>query len=80
MSFYLEPDSYSRNMIKVDLHSPNNVTNSDVEKATGIDTFELAKRTDVVTLKSKADRTNINKPKAVQTDLSQLSNVVKNDV
>ena len=48
---------------------------SDLKKATGIDTSKFAKWADVPTLKSK-----VNKLGSLPTDLSKLSNVVKNEV
>ena len=44
MSFYAEPDSYSKNKIKIESHFPNYATKSEVKKAAGVDTLEFAKK------------------------------------
>ena len=44
MSFYPEPDSYSRNKTKVDLDLFNYGTKSDVENVADVDTSGFAKK------------------------------------
>ena len=47
---------------------------------TSIYTSKSAKKIDLVRLKSQVDKMHVNKLQTVPTDLSKLSNVVKNDV
>ena len=61
------------NNVKVD--SPNYATKIDLKKATGIDTSNLALKSNLAKLKAEVD-----KLKTVPIDLSKLSNVVNNDV
>ena len=64
--------------VKVDL--PNYATKTDLKNATGVDTSNLAAKSDLASLKAKIDKTDINKLKTVPIDLSKLSNVVNNNV
>ena len=80
MSYYPEPDSYSRNQIKVELDLSNYATKSDLKETTGVDIAKFAEKADLTSLKSDVDELDINKVKTVPTDLSQLSDVVKNEV
>ena len=46
MSYYSEPNSYSKNKIKFGLElTSNHATKSDLKEATGINPTELAKKT-----------------------------------
>ena len=47
---------------------------------TSIYTSKSAKKIDLARLKSQVDKMHVNKLQTVPTDLSKLSNVVKNDV
>ena len=73
MSQYF-PKSYK----PVDLS--NYATKADLKNATGIDTSKLAAKSDLVSLKTEVDKTDVEKIKTVPADLSKLSNVVNNDV
>ena len=53
---------------------------TNLKGATGVDTSNLAVKSDLVSLKSKVDRTDIDKLKTVTADLSKLNNVVDNGV
>ena len=64
--------------IKVDLF--NYTTKADLKNATGIDTFKLAAKCDLASLKTLVDKIDIEKLKTVPIDLSKLSKVVKNEV
>ena len=59
--------------VKVDLS--NYATKSDIKNISHVDTSSFALKTNLANLKSEID-----KLKPVPTDLSKLSNVVKNDV
>ena len=51
-----------------------------MKKATGVDTSNLAAKSDLVSLKAEVDEIDIDKLKTVPFDLFNLSNVVDNDV
>ena len=50
------------------------------KNATGIDTFKLAAKSDLTSLKAEVDKIDIDKLKTVPIDLSKLSNVAKNKI
>ena len=60
MSYFL-PYRNSKNKIEVELDLFNYATKSDLKNATGVDTSELAKKTDLVNLKSDIDKLDIDK-------------------
>ena len=63
--------------LKVDLS--NYATKTDLKNATGVDTSELAAKSDLASLKAEIDKIDVYKLKTVPIDLSKLSNVVNND-
>ena len=64
--------------VKVDL--PSYVTKADLKNETKADTFKLAAKSDLASLKAEIDETDVDKSKLVPVDLSKLSNVVNNVV
>ena len=64
--------------VKIDLS--NYATKADIKNITHTDTSEFALKTNLAYLKSEVNKLDIDKLKPVPTDLSKLSNVVKNDV
>ena len=64
--------------VKVDLS--NYVTKADIKNVTHIDTSSFALKTNLANLKSEVDKLDVDKVKPAPTDLSKLSDVVKNDV
>ena len=64
--------------VQVDLY--NYATKADLKNATKIDTFKLAVKTDLVSLKAEVDKLDIDKLMPVPAYLSKLSDVVKNVV
>ena len=64
--------------VKVDLS--NYATKADIKNISHVDTSSFALKTNLANLKSEVDKLDIDKLKPVSTDLSKLSNVVKNDV
>ena len=64
--------------VKVDLS--NYATKADFKNITHVGTSGFALKTNLANLKSKFDELDIDKLVPVPTDLSKLSNVVKNDV
>ena len=64
--------------VKVDLS--NYPTKADIQNILHADTSSFALKTDLDNLKTEVDKLDIDKLVPVPTDLSKLSNVVKNDV
>ena len=80
MSSQYFPPYGSTNNIKVELDLANYATKDDVKNITRVDVSSYATKTNLAALKSEVDKIDTDKLKAVPTDLSKLSNVVKNDV
>ena len=71
--------SYRENInVKVDLS--NYATKADIKNITHVDTTNFALKTNLANLKTEVDKLDMNKLVPLPTDLSKLSNVVKNDV
>ena len=71
--------SFGRNInVKVDLS--NYVTKTDLKNVTHVDTSSFALKTNLANLKTEVDKLDIDKLAPVPADLSELSDVVKNDV
>ena len=67
--------------VKVELDLSNYATKVDLKNATGVDTSDFAKKTDLANLKFDVDKLDINKLKNVPNNLSNLkSKVDKLDV
>ena len=64
--------------VKVDLS--NYATKDDIKNILHADTSSFALKTNLANLKSEVDKLDIDKLVPIPTDLSKLSNVVKNDV
>ena len=60
--------------VKVDL--PSYATKADLKNETKADTFKLAAKSDLASLKAEIDEIDVDKSKLVPVDLSKLSNVV----
>ena len=80
MSSQYFPPYESTNNVKVELDLANYATKDDVKNITHVDVSSYATKTNLAALKSEVDKIDTDKLKAVLTDLSKLSNVVKNDV
>ena len=80
MSQYSLPyRSFGRNInVKVDLS--NYATKADLKEATGIDTSSFALKSNLASLKTEVDISDINKLVPIPVNLSKLSDIVKNDV
>ena len=76
------PKSYERfdRNISVRLDLSNYTTKVDLTGTTGVDTSNLAAKSDLASLKAKVDKIDVGKLNIVPTDLSKISNVVNNDV
>ena len=64
--------------VKVDLS--NYATKTDLKNATGVDTFKLAAKSNLASLKAEIAKLDIDKLIPAPVDLSKLSDVAKNDV
>ena len=80
MSKFFPPYRSTSNDIKVELDLSNYATKDDVKNITHVDVSSYATKTNLAALKSKVDKIDTDKLKAVPADLTKLSNVVKNDV
>ena len=66
--------------INVTVDLSNYATKDDIKNITHVDTSNFALKTNLANLKSKVDTLDVDKLKPIPTDLSKLSDVVKNDV
>ena len=64
--------------VKVDLS--NYATKADIKNISHVDTSSFVLKTNLANLKTEVDKLDIDKLVPVLTDLSKLSNIVKNDV
>ena len=73
-------NSHFGNSIKVKIDLSNYATKADIKNISHVDTSRFALKTNLSNLKTEVDKLDIGKLKPAPTDLSKLSNVVKNDV
>ena len=66
--------------INVKVDRSNYATKADIKNISHVDTSSFALKTNLANLKSEVDKLDIEKLKPFPTDLSKLSNVVKDDV
>ena len=66
--------------VKVELDLSSYAKKAELKKSTVVDTFKLAGKSDLASLKAEVDKIDVDKLKTVPVDLSKLSNVVKNEV
>ena len=66
--------------INVTVDLTNYATKDDIKNITHINTSSFASKTNLANLKSEVDKLDVDKLKPIPTDLSKLSDVVKNDV
>ena len=66
--------------IKVKVDFSNYATKADLKNVTHVDTSSFVLKTNLANLKTEVDKLDTNKLKAVPVHLSQLSDVVKNEV
>ena len=78
--FYPKPYKAFRGGIKVKVDLSNYSTKTDFRNVTHVDTSSFALKTNLAKLKTEVDKLDIHKLVRVPSDLSKLSNVVKNDV
>ena len=77
--YFPKPQSHEEN-IKVKIDLSNYDTNEDIKNITHVDTSSFALKASLSNLKTEVDKLDINKLVPVPSNLSKLSNVVKNDV
>ena len=80
MSEYFPKPQSNKENIKVKIDLSNYATKEDIKNITHVDTSSFALKTNLSNLKTEGDKLVIDKLVPVPTDLSKLSNVVKNDV
>ena len=66
--------------INVEVNVLNYATKADIKNISHVDTSGFALKTNLANLKNEVDKLDIDKLVPNPTDLSKLSNVVKNDV
>ena len=77
--YFPKPYSHEEN-IKVKIDLSDYATKEFIKNITHVDTSSFALKTNLSNLKTEVDKLDIDKLVPVPTDLSKLSNVVKNDV
>ena len=73
-------NSHFGDSIKVKIDLTNYATKTDIKNISHVDTSSFALKTNLYNLKTYVDQLDIDKLIPIPTDLSKLSNVVKNDV
>ena len=77
--FFPDPYETFGGDINVTVNLSNYVTKTDLINVTQVDTSSFALKANLATLKTEVDKLDIDKLVPVSTDLSKLSNAVKND-
>ena len=78
--YFPKPYKSFREDIKIRVNHSNYATKADIKNIAHVDTSNFVLKTNLANLKTEVDKLDINKLLPVPTDLSKLSNVVKNDV
>ena len=73
-------NSHFDGSIKVTIDLSNYTTKTDLKNVTHVDTSSFALKTNLANLKNEVDKLGIGKLAPVPVDLSELSDVVKNDI
>ena len=80
MSHYFPTPLSDYKNIKVNIDLSNYATKKEINDITHVDTSNFALKTNLANLKTEVHKLDIDKLVPIPTDLSKLSNVVKNDV
>ena len=80
MSEYFPKPYRNEENIKVKIDLSNHATKKDIKNITHVDTSSFPLKTNLSSLKTEVELLDIDKLVPIPTDLSKLSNVVKNDV
>ena len=78
--YYAKPNEPFGGDINVKVDLSNYATKADIKNISQIDNSSFALKTNLVNLKTEADKLDIDKLVPVPVDLSKLSDVVKHDV
>ena len=78
--YYPKPYKPFGKGIKVKVDLSNYATKADIKNISHVDISSFALKTNLANVKTEVDKLDIDKLVSVPTDLSKLSNVVKNDV
>ena len=78
--YFSKPHDRFGENVKVEPGLSNYVTKVDLKGDRGVDTSNLAAKLDLASLKAEVDKIDKDKLKTVPVDLSNLSNVVNNEV
>ena len=73
-------NSHFCDSIKVKIDLSDYATKTDIKNISHVDTSSFALKTHLASLKTEVDKLDINKLVPIPVDLSELSDVVKNDV
>ena len=76
MSEYFSKPKSLRANVKVELDLSNYATKAELKNATGVDTSDFAKKTDLAHLKSDVDKLDIDKLKNEPNNLSNLKSKI----
>ena len=69
MNYYTEPYRHTGDKVKVVLYLQHYATKKELKDATGVDTYNLAAKSDFVALKAEVHKLDINKSVNVPTSL-----------
>ena len=78
--YFPEPFKSFGGNINVKVYLSNYATKTDLKNVSHVDTSSFVIKTNLVSLKTEVDKLDIDKIVPVPVDLSQLSDLVKNDV
>ena len=73
-------NSHFGDSIKVKIDLSNYATKADIKNISHVDTSSFALKTNLASLKTEVDKLDIDKLVPVPVDLSELSDVLKNEV
>ena len=73
-------NSHFGDSIKVEIDLSTYATKTDIQNISHVDTSSFALKTNLASLKTEADKLDIDKLVHIPVDLSKLSDVVKNDI
>ena len=79
MSYYPAYKGSNSN-VKVKLDLTNYATKADLKNITHVDMSSFASKTNLASLKTEVDKTDIDKLKTAPVDVGKLTNAVKNDL
>ena len=77
MSYYRESDSHTRDKVNVVLDLSNYATKTELKGTTGVDTSNLAAKTNFIALKAEVDKLDTNELVNVPTSLNNLKTKVE---